>query len=184
MNLDEIRERVEALQSVRYAIVQRVLPDEIVIKVIERAPAGLARIRGEVIEFDIDGQLLDLDPASESSYPILNGLRPNDQAGNAVKVNTYRKILEELGETELSEVHITDSGEVSVVSASDPLMINLGTGDFRDRWIRYLQLKPQIQKQYPQAVRVDLRFKNQVIIRIGDDEAAGKILWGAEKRTL
>jgi hypothetical protein len=93
-------------------------------------------------------------------------------------------ILEELGETELSEVHITDGGEVSVVSASDPLMINLGASDFRNRWIRYLQLKPQIQRQYPQAVRVDLRFKNQVIIRMRDDETSGMIVWGGERRTL
>jgi cell division protein FtsQ len=184
VNLAEIRERVEHLQSVHHAIVQRVLPDQIIIKVIERAPIGLARIRGEVVEFDSDAELLDLDPASDASFPILNGLRQNDPAGNAIKVGTYRMILEELGETELSEVHITDGGEVSVVSASDPLMINLGASDFRNRWIRYLQLKPQIQRQYPQAVRVDLRFKNQVIIRMRDDETSGMIVWGGERRTL
>ena len=47
VNLAEIRKRVEELQWVRHAIVQRVLPDQIMIKVIEREPIGLARIRGE-----------------------------------------------------------------------------------------------------------------------------------------
>jgi hypothetical protein len=81
-------------------------------------------------------------------------------------------------------VHISDSGDVSVVSASDPLMISLGGSDFRNRWIRYLQLKMQIQRQYPDAVRVDLRFKNQVIIKMKDDPSGELILWDAEKRTL
>ena len=39
----------------RYAIVQRVLPDEIIIKVVEREPIGLARIDGEIYQFDVDG---------------------------------------------------------------------------------------------------------------------------------
>ena len=42
VNLDQVRERVEDLQWVRNAIVERVLPDQIIIKVIEREPIGLA----------------------------------------------------------------------------------------------------------------------------------------------
>ncbi|MBI4472730.1 MAG: FtsQ-type POTRA domain-containing protein [Acidobacteria bacterium] len=183
-DLDEIRQRVEELDWVRHALVQRVLPDRIVIKVIEREPAGFARIGGELYQFDIDARILGLDPVSENSFPILDGLRHDDAAGNAMKVDAYRRVLEELGATELSEVRINGAGEVSVVSASDPLMVNLGVSDFRSRWIKYLQLKTQIQQQYPDAVRVDLRFKNQVIIRMKDDDTGEMILWGAEKRTL
>ncbi len=184
VNLQEIRQRVEELQWVRHAMVERVLPDQIIIKVIEREPAGLARIRGEVYQFDIDAQILDPDPDGGSSFPVLDGLRGGDRKGNLVKVEIYRKVLEDLGETQLSEVHINDTGEVTVVSASDPVVVNLGTVDFRSRWIKYLQLKPQIQQQYPLAVRVDLRFKNQVIVRMRDDETGGNIVWDAEKKTL
>lgn len=183
-NLREIRERVEDLQWVRYALVERVLPDQIIIKIVEREPIGLARIRGEVYQFDIDAKILNPDPVSGSSFPVLDGLRPNDTKSNLRKVDAYRKILEDVGQTGLSEVHINESDEVSVVSASDPLIVNLGTVDFRSRWVKYLQLKSQIQQQYPQAVRVDLRFKNQVIIRMKDDDAGENIVWGAEKKTL
>src|ERR1044071_5065056 len=37
-NLKEIRERVEQIQWVRHALVERVLPDQIMIKVVEREP--------------------------------------------------------------------------------------------------------------------------------------------------
>ena len=63
-------------------------------------------------------------------------------------------------------------------------MVNLGAVDFRSRWIKYLQLKPRIQQQYPQAVRVDLRFRNQVIVRMKDDDSSENIVWGVKKNTL
>jgi cell division septal protein FtsQ len=184
VNLEEMRRRVEELSWVRYAAVQRILPDQIVIRIVEREPIGLTRIKGEIYQFDIDGRILDPDPASGSSFPILDGLRAGDRKTNVRKVETYRSVLEELDQTSLSEIHISDSNEVTIVSANDPLLINLGVSDFRNRWIKYLQLKPQIQQQYPQAVRVDLRFKNQVIIKMKDDEAAEKIVWGTKKNTL
>ena len=183
VKLGDIRERVEELPWVRHALVERVLPDQIIIKIIEREPIGLARIGGETYQFDIDAKILDPHPVS-SSFPILDGLRPGDRKGNLKKVEAYRQVLEDLGQTALSEIHISDSGEVTVVSASDPLTINLGAADFRSRWVKYLQLKPQIQQQYPQAVRVDLRFKNQVIVRMREDDSGESIVWDAKKSTL
>jgi cell division protein FtsQ len=184
VDLDAIRERVERLQWVRYALVQRVLPDQIIIKVVEREPIGLARIREEVYQFDADAMILDLDTISSASFPILDGLHSDDSKGNLAKVEVYRKVLEELGQTELSEVRLNDAHEVSVVSVSDPLVVSLGAADFRTRWIKYLQLKAQIQQQYPQAVTIDLRFKNQVIVRMKDDDSGGQVVWDGAKKTL
>ncbi|HYR86197.1 MAG TPA: FtsQ-type POTRA domain-containing protein [Terriglobia bacterium] len=184
VQLSEIRERVEELDWVRHAMVERILPDQIIIKVVEREPIGLGRIRGEIYQFDLDARILSVDAAGGSSFPILDGLRANDPKGNLKKVQAYRKVLDDLGQTSLSEVHINEAGELSVVGASDPLVVDLGTTDFRSRWIKYLQLKNQIHQQYPQAVRVDLRFKNQVIVRMKDDETGENIVWGAEKKTL
>lgn len=183
VNLGEIRERVELIPWVRHALVERVLPDQIIIKVVEREPIGLSRIRGEIYQFDADAMILDPDPAVGTSFPILDGLG-SDSERNVKKVETYRKVLDDLGETSLSEVRITDGGDVSVVEAGEPLMVGLGNSDYRNRWIRYLQLKPQIQRQYPEAVRVDLRFKNQIIVRMKDDEIIEKLTWDVEKKSL
>lgn len=183
-DLDDIRERVEQLEWVRQAIVKRVLPNQIIIKVTERQPIGLSRMDGEVYQFDVDAMILDVDPIGTASFPIVDGLRRGDTTGNIEKVQTYEKVLEEVGETELSEIHINETGEVSLVSASDALLVSLGKEDFRSRWVKFLQLKPQIMQQYPGAVRVDLRFKNQVIVRMRDDDAGEKIVWDVEKRSL
>jgi cell division protein FtsQ len=183
VNLREIRERVEQIQWVRHALVERVLPDQIIIKVVEREPIGLGRIRGEIYQFDEDATILDPDPTIGTSFPILDGLG-GDPVRNVRKVEIYRKVVEDLGPASLSEIRINDSDEVSVVEAGDPLMVSLGTNDYRNRWLRYLELRPQIQQQYPQAVRVDLRFKNQVIVRMKDDEIVEKLTWDAQKKSL
>ncbi len=184
-DLTMIRERVERLQWVRHAIVQRVLPDQIIIRVVEREPIGIGRIQGDAYQFDVDATILELDTISTASFPILDGLRRGDPEGNLRKVGVYQSVLTELGEAQLSEISINEAGEVLVVSASDPLKVNLGLEEFRNRWIKYLQLKTQIQEQYPQAVKVDLRFKNQVIVRMKDDESFGEqVVWGGEKKTL
>ena len=192
VDLRAIRERVEQLPWVRHAMVERVFPDQIIIKVIEREPIGLARIQGEIYQLDIDGKILDPDPARSwaggwaggSDFPILDGLRLGDFKANLTKVVLYRKILQDIGQNALSEVHINDAEEITVVSASDPLLVNLGATDFRNRWIKYLQLKPHIQQRYPLAVRVDLRFKNQVILRMKDEDGGENIVWDGKKNTL
>jgi cell division septal protein FtsQ len=184
IRLDEMRERVEELAWVRYALVERMLPDQIVIKIVERESVGLARIAGEVYEFDAEGKVLEPDVVSGASFPILDGLEAVDSRRNSHKVEIYQKIIDDLGKAALSEIHINDADEVTVVSANDPMTVNLGAADFRSRWIKYLQLKPQIQEQYPRAVRVDLRFKNQVIVRMRDDDGGEQIAWGEKKNTL
>jgi cell division protein FtsQ len=184
VDLDQIRSRVEEIQWVRQALIQRILPNEILIKVTEREPVGLTRMHGEIYQFDADGTILEPDPVSLPSLPILDGLRPHDADWNKKGAQVYRQVIDELGQKELSEIHINKAGEVSVVSSSESILVNIGVEDFHTRWVKYLQLKPQIQQQYPDAVRVDLRFRNQVIVSMRSDEAEKKVIWDAEKKLL
>lgn len=186
VDLGEVRERIERLKWVRYATVQRILPSTISIQIIERQPVGLARIRGELFQFDPQAELLEPDRGEGVSFPILDGLRPEASDLNLKKVGLYLRILDELhGQNELSEVHINDNGEVSVVSLSEPLLVNLGQDDFKVRWERYLQLRAQIQRDYPEVVQVDFRFKNQVILKMNADAPdEQKVVWDVEKKSL
>jgi len=184
VDLAGIRERVEQLQWVRYAIVQRVFPDTITIKIVEREPVGLARIRGQVYQFDTDGAVLDYDPSTGVNYPILDGLQPKDRPGNLRRVDLYSRVLKELkSQHEVSEVHINEADEVSVVLSEEPLLINLGVDDFHSRWIRYLKQKPQIQ-QFPEAVEVDLRFKDTIVKMRTEDAVEEKVIWDVAKKSL
>ena len=188
LDLDGIRERVEKMQWVRYATVERVLPDTITIKLVEREPVGLAMLHGKIFQFDTDAAVLEYDAASGVNYPILEGFVPNDPSGNLRRVDLYTRVLKDLqGQSELSEVHINDADEVSIVLTGDSMVVNLGVGDFRARWLRYLELKAQIQEQYPEAIQVDFRFQNQVIVCVQPDKCGPgdeKVVWDVEKKSL
>ena len=185
-DLEAIRERVEGLRWVRFATVQRILPDTISIKVVEREPVGLARIGGEIYQFDAQAELLDPDTNGGINFPILDGLEFDEPESNQKKIDLYITIMEELhGQSELSEIHVNDAGEVSVVSLSEPLLVNLGASEFRTRWGRYLQLKTQIQEDYPEAVQVDFRFENQVILKTKTDASdERKVTWDVKRKSL
>jgi cell division septal protein FtsQ len=186
VDLKGIRERVERLQWVHHAFVLRVLPDTVTIKIVEREPVGLARVRGEIRQFDADATLLDFNPEVGLNFPVLDGLRLNDREGNIRKIALYRTILEELqGQRELSEIRINEESEVSVVPQTEATIVNLGTDDFRAKWARYVQLRTQIQELYPTAAQVDFRFKNQVILKLqSDQQAEESVVWDEKKKSL
>src|SRR4029079_1709848 len=106
------------------------------------------------------------DRGTGVNFPILDGLRVDDTEANQKKIAIYLRIMDDLhGKNELSEVRINDAGEVSVVSQSEPLLVDLGADDFRARWGLYLQLRTKIQREHPETVEEDFRFKNQAILK-------------------
>lgn len=183
VDLEDVRNRVERIQWVRYAMVQRVFPDQIIIKVVEREPIGLARIQGQIYDFDRDAAILEPDKTSQLDFPVLDGLRANDLEENLKKVGMYSKVIGELGASQLSVVIVSDTNEVSVVGIDNPLIVNLGVDEFKDRWSRYQEQKSRISTDYKNALRVDLRFRNQVVVSQSDDES-GKVIWDGKKKSL
>ena len=186
VDLQDVRQRVEGLKWVRFATVQRLLPDTIAIKIVERTPVGLARIRGEIFQFDAQAELLNRDRGAGADFPILYGLTFDGVEMNQKKVDLYLQIMGDLhGRDELSEVQIDDDFEVSVISQHEPVLVTLGADHFRDRWGQYLQLRTKIQTEYPDTVQVDFRFKNQAILRTKVDAPdEQKVVWDTEKRSL
>ncbi len=191
VSLREIREAVEKIHWVRHATVRRVWPNELVITVVEREQVALARIDGEIYQVDIDGAILAVDVWTNTNFPILDGLSMRGSQdggnGNAFKVGIYLDIIEVLGGTSLSEVFISESGDVSVVPVDDPLIVDLGKTDHWNRWDLYQRLKPLIREDFPTALRIDLRFKDPVITQPENTDENGPvetIIWGDETKLL
>jgi cell division protein FtsQ len=184
LDLDGMREAVEGLRWVRYANVQRVWPREIVISVIEREPIALARLDGQIHQVDEEGVILPFDALTLADGPVLDGLRFDDMEGNQARVRIYQRTLGLIGSDRLSEVHISEAGEVSVVPEDYPIRIDLGLDHHEERWALYLEHRAEIRELHPGAAGVDLRFEGQVIIRPGNGEPASNLTWQEEARLL
>jgi hypothetical protein len=96
----------------------------------------------------------------------------------------YRQVVADLGGEEIKQVLVNSNDEVSIVRDGDPLIVNLGKTDFKDRWGRYLKLKELINTNYKNAVHVDLRFRNKVIVTMQNDDSGGKVIWDGKKKSL
>jgi cell division septal protein FtsQ len=182
--MEEVRARVEQIEWVHHAMVHRVLPDQIIIRIVEREPIGVARIQGHIYEFDSDGSILEPDKSGAGDFPILIGLHENDGEGNLLKIAMYNRAIADLGAEGISQILVNQSNEVSIVRTEDPLVVNLGVGDFKERWSKYLALRSRINDEVKDAVRVDLRFRNKVIVSTQDDDDGGKVIWDGKKKSL
>jgi cell division septal protein FtsQ len=183
VDLEDIRTRVEEIEWIHHVTVQRVLPDQIIIRVVEREPIGLTRIRGRIQEFDSEAVILEPDNSPLPKLPVLLELSERDTESNLKKVEMYNKVIADLGADGISQVLVNASGEVSIVRDDDPLIVKLGVADFKERWSRYLALKSMISSDYKDVVRVDLRFRNKVILST-QDEDDGKVIWDGKKKSL
>jgi cell division septal protein FtsQ len=184
VDMDDVRTRVEQIEWVHHVTVQRVLPDEIVIRVVERDPKGVARIEGRLVEFDEEATILEPDNPTLPAFPVLVELDENNVEANRRKIAMYRKVVADLGVDGIYQVIVNSKYEVSIVSYGDPLIVSLGLDDFKDRWDRYLKLKEMISAEYKNAVHVDLRFRNKVIVTMQNEDDPGKVIWDGKKKSL
>jgi cell division septal protein FtsQ len=184
VDMDDIRTRVEQIKWVHHVTVQRVLPDQIVIRVVERDPKGVARIHGHMVEFDDEAAILEPDSSMLPPFPVLVELDENNVEANRKKIAMYRKVIADLGGEGISQIIVNSNDEVSIVRDGDPLIVTLGVADFKDRWDRYLKLKETINANCKNPVHVDLRFRNKVIVTMQNDDGAGKVIWDGKKKSL
>jgi cell division septal protein FtsQ len=184
VDMDDVRTRVEQIEWVHHATVQRVLPDEIVVRVVERDPKGAARIHGRMVEFDDEAAILEPDNPMLTAFPVLIELDENNVEANRRKIAMYRKVVADLGGEDIKQVLVNSNDEVSIVRDGDPLIVNLGLDDFKVRWGRYLKLKELINTNYKNAVHVDLRFRSKVIVTMQNDDGGGKVIWDGKKKSL
>lgn len=135
-NLDEISQHLERLPWIRSAIVTRVLPDGIRVRITERQPRAVVRnSSGRFVWVDDDAVYLgEMAPTDHMPPFFLRGL--NEEAGaqaenrqRVAKFLELQKAWEEQGISErVSEVNLMDLRDVRVQLAGDDSQIEVRLG--------------------------------------------------------
>jgi len=168
--LDERRRRLLAIDWVEDASVSRIWPDRLTVRIRERRPVAFVSFRSGVLLIDAHGVLLDPPAQSRFSFPVLSGIREDqDEGQRAERVRTMLRLLEDLGARarDVSEVNTADPDDVRVVARVDNQTVELLMGDsnFEARYRAFLGHFAEIRGKSPEGKIFDLRLDDRITVK-------------------
>jgi cell division protein FtsQ len=173
--LAERRRRLLAIDWVADASVSRVLPNRLVVRVMERKPVAFASLPARAgarpadlpVLVDAQGVLLDPPPRAQFAFPVLNGLTEDQtEPERRVRVRAMLRLMEDIGPSaqNISEVDVSSPDDLRVVAQVEgrPLELLLGEGNYSRRMQNFLFHYPEIRKHSPNVSTFDLRLDDRI----------------------
>jgi hypothetical protein len=181
VDLAALRQKIETMPRVRGASVARVLPDGIFVRVVERQAAVLVRRDSEgLVWLDEDavemGEFSEVKPPNSTSRtgdaseipPIAKGFAEGNRSQAAIaedreRVAIYKQIEREFSEGSnplwslIDQIDLTFTRDINVRLAHPPVLIHIGSTDFRKRFERALQVLQAVKQgdaELPNRFRV------------------------------
>ncbi len=150
-DLNEIKNDVEKLSTVKSVAVSRILPDGVRVNVKERLPVAVVRLNSGNFWADEDGMLFDSVGKNDEQPPfVLNGWDESktEKAAkdNRKRVEVYRKMLEEWQSYELAKrvkaVDLTDwqSPRAIVQDSGETVTLELSKENYAKRLQKSLEI--------------------------------------------
>lgn len=165
--LDERRRRLLGIDWVEDAAVSRVWPDRLAVHVRERMPVAFVYVRGGFLLIDSSGVLLDPPAQAQFSFPVLSGVREEDDEGvREEHVRAMMRLLEDMGyqAKDVSEVNTADLDDLHIIAKVDNRAVELimGDGNFGRRYQNFITHHAEIEKQSPNVKTFDLRLDDRI----------------------
>ncbi|MGB7190372.1 MAG: FtsQ-type POTRA domain-containing protein [Acidobacteriaceae bacterium] len=195
--LAERRADLEGIPWVEHATVMRILPDELRVAVRERTPVAFVRVGDRIKLVDGAGVILDMPPtmmaARKFSFPVVTGISAADPlTTRAARMELYQKFMHALGDgggpflAQVSEVDLSDPEDLRVtlpVKSSD-LLLHFGDKDFLARYRIYESHLSEWEQQYPNLAAVDLRYENEVVLKMAQNSDQRSAISGQEQQSV
>jgi cell division septal protein FtsQ len=174
-DLDSVRSRVLESSWVADATVHRVLPSTIEIRVTERQPIGICRMRSRLYLIDRTGTVIDeFGPRyAEFDLPILDGLvrtaRGKSPAIDGQRAALAARVMDAFAGNpigkRLSQVDVSNLADVVVLLDDDEAALHLGDERFAERLQSYLEVASALQDRVEDIDYVDLRFEERMYVK-------------------
>jgi cell division protein FtsQ len=156
VDLDRVRERIERIDWVDEAVVQRRWPDAIRVVITEQVPAarwndaGLLNARGEL--FIRNARYVPPE------LPLLEGPEGSEGAVAQLYLDVQGRMLE--AGLRLTGVRLDDRGAWEIRLANG-VVVKLGRQAVNERLERFIRLAgPLVAKRYSEITHVDMRYTN------------------------
>jgi hypothetical protein len=186
VDLSALRQKIEAMPRIRSASVGRVLPDGIFVRVVERQPAVLVRRESEALVWlDEDGvevgEFSELKTSgaenpklSTEIPPIAKGFAEGNRSQASMsedreRIALYKRIEQEFTEGTnplwnlIDQIDLSFTKSVNMRLTHPPVLIHIGSTDFRKRFERALQVLQAVRQRDSEQLS---RFRVQDIERL------------------
>lgn len=177
IRISVLEEAVAASPRVERAYVRRVLPDRVVVTLDEKRPAALVLVgANDILEVTDDGAVLPAAAQTASvDLPVITGAVGNVEPGIAelspeledalALLRRAREVSEGLW-MDISEVRIAPGSGLVIYTVADGAEIRVGSGALGSRDLERLwRVLTDIRDGGRQVETIDLRFRNQVVVR-------------------
>lgn len=186
--LGQRQRELEQIPWVERATVMRILPNQVRVAIAERTPIAFAQVNGRIELVDAAGVLLEMPPqemaAKNYSFPVVTGIRPVDPvAARAARMQVYQQFLHDLDaggqniSAQFSEIDLSDPSDVKATVAANGsgVLLFFGHEDFLTRWQNYQAHIAQWREQYPNLASVDLRYSDEVVLKMATPPAPAAV---------
>lgn len=171
LDLDQVAANVRTHPWVRSVVVQRRVPDTLVIQVEERRPCALAVLDGEVFLLDARGNRIDrFGPRySRWSLPAFRGLEGLEPLMRIRRCRLAAAHLEELRAdypgfaSRLAEVDLSNPQFTVLSFEGGEERLRVAPDDWDRNLDSYRALRTQIFRQHGSLRHVDLRWRGRVV---------------------
>ena len=176
VNLDASRRRLMESPWVADAMVRRVLPATIEVRLQERVPMAIARIGGELYLIDDAGVIMDAfgPQYREFDLPVVDGLMAASGGTPAAvdpdRAALARQFLDALAPAaslrqQVSQIDVANEHDLVVLLGDDPTLVHLGDTRFLERLRTYQDLAPTLAGRLRDIDYVDMRFDERVFVK-------------------
>ena len=170
-----VRMRLQSHPWIERVAVDRELPRQLRIDVLERRPVAVAQL-GDLNYIDGAGHILGpLRDDDSRDFPIITGLDGAANPGFAgIGVHRALQLLrccERMRCVDgISEVHVDRSRGVTIFPVRPAVAVVLGWGSWRDKLGRLERVFAAWEGQVARLARVDVSFRNLVVVKLRDDD--------------
>jgi cell division septal protein FtsQ len=168
LDIEELRDRIEAHRWVKEARVRKVFPSTLKVEITEREPAAILKSGESYLMIDREGVWLEqLAAREDANLPLLldsASFREDYQD----KLGLAWQCLEDLAPGQLLELDaldLSEPGTVSAYLAGQPTRLVLGSELFSKRLAFIRSRKESIESQNGALEYIDLRFDGRVIFK-------------------
>lgn len=172
---------IEKIPWVWRATIERVLPNRLIVRIVERTPVAFLSTGEGMKLIDADGVILDRPPGANFNLPIVTGIgEQTSLADRASRVALFSEFLKQIGTvrsygpSDVSEANLTSPDDIEatldglpVLAGQGPVVVQFGSGDFANRFREFLLNFNAWHVRAGNVEAVDLRYDGEALVTPG-----------------